>query len=253
MTEVTKTPEFTLADVKRTYFPIEKLAIAETEAQKAMDAAGKIADAKVVFNFDPDKGLPDGYGMAIIPIGKKAKNEKGEDVGERITIGVCIAAIPTLAELQKTAEGVDYITNSIADALVTRVANAVRPRADGSTAHVIPSIVADFITSNRPEGVLAGYNSVAPAWVTLLRNKGMTLLTKELLRSILSSTAFASTGPYAKVPQTTWVTILEGMIASAAKANLTTVAMQDWLTTRDTSGMPHKDDVDLSDLDFSKM
>lgn len=234
----------TMQDVKRAFFGVANLAAGQVAAQEAADLVSK-ENGKIVFNFDAEKGLPEGYGLAIIPIAKKDEAKQ-----ERVTTGVCIAAIPELSSLNTTAEGADFVRLALADVLIAKIANAVRPRADGSTANVIPFSVADFITSNRPEGILAGFNAVAPAFVAVLKTKGLSLMTKELLRQILSCTAFAK-AQHPKIPQSSWVAILQGMIKSASDKGLTVAALEQWIESRDTAGMPQAEDVDLSDLDYT--
>lgn len=244
-TEAAETKAPVMSDIKKQFYSVDNIeagSAAATEALKIVEAAS----GKSVLNFDPEQDFPEGYGLAVGPI-----NKRNEALKKTETIGCYVAAVPSVAHILETAKeaGQKWIDSVLEDSLIARVANAVRPRSDGSTAASVPFSVEDFITSNRPEGLLVGFNKLAPTYVKVLKGKGLTFLTTALLRQILSSKAFAEQ-QFPKIPQASWESLLDSMIAKANKDGLTVGLMDEWKETRDEAGLPVDDDLDLSDLDF---
>lgn len=229
-------------DIKKEYFPSAKLADAQVAIEKATTIAADHG-LEVVFNFDTEKDFPAGYGISIFPIAKRINNVNQ-------TIGVAIGAVPDLATVQQHENGQQYITDSVIGSMVAKLANAVRPRnADGDTASSIPFSVDDFITSNRPEGVLLAFREFAGTYVKVLKKKGLTFMTESILRQTLQSAAFAAQH-VPNVPQDKWVQIIDSMIARAEAAGIAVGMLAEWKETRDSATLKDAA-VDLSDLDFS--
>lgn len=235
----------TMADIKKQFFSIENIEKGSEVATEAM-ALVETCKGKSVLNFDPAEDFPTGYGLVVGPINKRNETTKKTD-----TIGCYVAAVPSVAHILEIAKeaGQKWIDSVLEDSLIARVANAVRPRTDGTTAASVPFSVEDFITSNRPEGLLVGFNKLAPTYVKVLKGKGLSFLTTALLRQILSSKAFAEQ-QFPKIPQASWESLLESMIAKANKDGLTVGLMDEWKETRNEAGLPVDEDLDLSDLDF---
>lgn len=252
MTEQTQANEATgikapsIDNVKREFYDVAKLE-AGSQAAEYATAAAEAINGTVVYNFDVEKEFPEGYGLAIIPLQKKSKDD-----GTMQRIGVAIGAVPSFDLMMQDKDGAQYAKQAVEDSLMAKLANATRPRSDGQTAASVPFTLQDFVTSNRPEGVLVAFRKLAPAYVKVLKDKGLKLMTDGILRSILESKAFAE-DQFPSIPQTTWEGLLDSMLAKAAEKNLNPGLLEEWRKTRDEAGMPSDGDVDLDGLDFSKI
>lgn len=231
-------------DVKKVYFPSGKLA----EAQEAIAKVNAIAaehDLGMVFNFDVDAEFPNGYGIAIVPVTKNIDSKN-------TTVSVAIAAIPDLETVSAEEGGQQFINKAVVASMIAKLANAVRPRGEtGETAASIPFSVADFITSNRPEGVLLAYRKLASAYVKVLKKKGLLYITESILRQILQSAAFAEQ-QFPTIDQSKWEQILDSMIARAEGDELAPGLLVEWRTSRDSAELVDSN-VDLSELDFDDL
>ena len=232
--------------VKKQYWPVSQLEAAQPAIGKVIEAVQSV-NGTLTFNFDTEKELPEGYGMAIVPISKKDKES-----GKMVTMGACIAAIPDYDAVVSDPDGAKFARTAVEDKFIAKVANAVRPRSDGSVASSVPFSLHDFITSNRPEGVYVAYRKLASAYVKLLKKQGLKLMTDSILRMVLESKAFAE-AQFPKVPQKSWEGLLDAMIAKARAEGMEPGAMIEWRATRDNAGMPVDEETDLSDLDFSNI
>lgn len=229
------------ASIKKAYFASAELATAQVTVE-AMNSVCEQYGLTVVFNFDPEKEFPAGYGIGIIPIAKRVG-------GETVTLGVAIAAIPDVAEVQAHENGNQFVTDAVVGNMMAKLANAVRPRGEqNETASSIPYSVDDFITSNRPEGVLLAFRKYANAYVKVLKKSGLKLLTESILRQALQSKAFAEQ-QFPRVGQDKWLAILDNMIARAEADGVAAGMLTEWKQTRDSATLTDED-VDLSDLDF---
>lgn len=239
--EESEAVEYSVEEIKKTYYSSAQLA----DAQTYLDTVTAIAEQHeldVVMNFDQEKEFPQGYGLAVIPTAKRVD-------GENTVVGVAIAAIPDMATVQNHEGGNEFIENAVISNMMAKLANSVRPRGDaGETAASIPFAVEDFITSNRPEGVLLAFRTFAGAYVKVLKKKGLKFITESILRQVLQSAAFAEQ-QFPSISQDKWTKILDNMIARAEQEKLPVGMLQEWKQSRDSAELPTKD-VDLSDLDF---
>lgn len=242
--EASKAPK--LENVKREFYDVSQMEKAQDAAMYATEAA-EAEKGQVVYNFDIEKEFPEGYGLAVIPLQKKNK-----ELGAMERIGVVIGAIPDFSTIMEDKAGAVFCKQAVEDALMAKLANATRPRADGNTAASVPFSLQDFITSSRPEGVLVAFRKLAPAYVKVLKDKGLKLMTDGILRSIMESKAFAE-DQFASVPQSTWEGLIDSMIAKAKEKDLNPGLLEEWRKTRNEAGMPSDGDVDLDGLDFSKI
>ena len=244
VTELAKAKTKAIASIKKAYFPNAKLA----DAQVTIDAMNQVCadyNLAVVFNFDTEKEFPAGYGIGIIPIAKRSG-------GETVTHGVAISAIPDVETVQLHENGSQFVIDAVIGNMMAKLANAVRPRGDNNeTASSIPFTVEDFITSNRPEGVLLAFRTYANAYVKVLKKGGLKLLTESILRQALQSKAFAEQ-QFPSVGQDKWLAILDNMIARAESDGMAVGMLAEWKTTRDSATL-QDEDVDLSDLDFDSI
>lgn len=244
-TEVAKPVENPMNKVKKQFWNVSQLEVAQETVNKVMETVNA-ATGMLKFNFDPAKDFPDGYGLAVVPICKK------DAKGAMQTLGAAIGAIPDYTSLITTPEGAAFAKEVTETALMAKLANAVRPRADGNVAASVPFTIEDFITSNRPEGVLVAFRKLASAYVKLLKGQGLKLMTDNILRSVLESKAFAEM-QFPKVPQASWEALLDSMIAKAAEGDMQAGMLVDWRKDRDNAGLPSDEDVDLSGLDFADL
>lgn len=229
-----------LDDVKKRYFSPDTL----EDAVAYVNLVSAIEGIKVQTNFDmaDPNALPDGYGLAILPINQRLPDGKGNQ-----TIGVAIAAIPDPATVGLHEKGEDFIRSIITDVLCARVTNAVRPRADGSVAGTIPFKIEDFLESQRGRESLKAFSAIAGIFVKALRRKGLKLITSQSLRTILQSATFAQS-QFAKIPQAKWETLLHAMIGSATKLGHDPAVLKNWLETRNETEAQEIEDIDFGDL-----
>ena len=244
MAAFTKARDKAIATIKKQYFPSAQLDKAQV-IMGSMNAIANQYNLDVVFNFDVEKDFPAGFGIGIVPIAKRSK-------GETVVLGVAIAQIPDIETIQNHENGNQFVLDAVSNNMMAKLANAVRPRGDNDeTASSIPASVEDFITSNRPEGVLLGFNTYASAYVKVLKKSGLKLLTTSILRQALQSKAFAEQ-QFPRVTQDKWLKILDSMIVRADKDGIAVGMLADWKQSRESAELVN-DDVDLADLDFGGM
>lgn len=236
-------PTTKVEDIKTQYFASQALNDAQTAINSAMEVAEEHG-LDVTFGFDTEKDLPDGYGIVIGPINKRIN-------GENTVIGVAVGGIPDLETVMNHDHGKQFVVDAVSGAMIAKFRNAVRPKADGSTASSVPFTVEDFITSSRPEGLLLAYRTFASTYVKALKNKGLSFLTETILRQVLSNKAFAEQ-QFPSVPQEKWVYIIDSMIAKASEKGIAAGMLAEWKNTRDSATLD-TGDVDLSDLDFAEL
>ena len=230
-------------DVKKVYFTSAQLNDAQTEIEK-VNAIAEEHGLDMIFNFDTEKEFPAGYGIAIVPVAKRDKQAE-----KNVVVGVAVAAIPDLETVAASENGNAFIVKAVSGNMIAKLANAVRPRGEsGESAASVPFTVEDFITSNRPEGLLEAYREYQSAYVKVLKKKGLKFITDSILRQVLQSAAFAEQ-QFPSVPQDKWEQILDSMIARAKKEGIAPGMLTEWRETRDSATLSDRD-VDLSDLDF---
>ncbi len=232
---------FTLGDVTKRYFSPDQL----TEAQAVLSQIVEVAEeGEIKRNFKPEEPFPEGYGLAVIPLSRRG-NVPGAG---NITIGVAIAAIPDPEMVGSHDKGAEFIRAVITDTFISKVANACRPRADGTTAPTIPFDIMDFLESRRGRESLKAFSEIAPRFVKALRQKGIRYMTAQLLRQTLQSKQFAET-QFEKIPQEAWQKVLDGMIVKAREAQLDPAVLVNWKDTRDATEVADIGEIDLEEFD----
>lgn len=235
---------FTLADIEKKYYEPNEAGEFDADAINYLSQVETVAKAAKSFrtNFDAEQdGIPEGYGLLILPISKR-----GTDGNE--TIGAAIVAVPTLAttagySVDGNSVGEDFIQDAVLAAFSVKVANAVRPRADGTVAGSIPRTLADFLESRKRGEGFKTYTAIASDMVKALKEKGLKNITTSMLRQCLSSKQAAESF-YRTVSQDKWVKILDAMIGLAAKRSLDPAILIDWKNTRDEA------ELEAVDLNF---
>ncbi len=241
-TDGTESDAFKLGDVVKRYFSPDQL---QDEAQAAVSKIVAIAKTgEIKRNFNPEEPFPDGYGLAVIPLSKRGDTPGGGN----ITIGVAIAAIPDPELVGSHDKGGDFIRAIITDTFISKVANACRPRADGTTAPTIPFEIMDFLESRRGRESLKAFSEIAPRFVKALRKKGISYMTAQLLRQTLQSRQFAES-QFEKIPQEAWQKVLDGMIVKAREAGLDPAVLINWQETRDATEVADIGEIDLEEFD----
>lgn len=230
--------EPTLQDIERKHFAYENIEQGNEYAQSAIALAEK-AGVEPVLNFDPEQDFPEGYGLAILPLTERVP-ERGN-----VTKGLCIAAIPSVAQVLETDSGQSWVTKQITDAMIRQVVSSAKPK-DESAVASLPLKVEDFTTSSRSSG-LAGFNAVASIYVRALKEKGLQFINKGLLKQVLVSSSFAES-QFPRIAQENWVTVLQSMITHAAKEGFEAGNLSHWLKTRDQVEVSTAD-IDLSDIE----
>jgi hypothetical protein len=236
--ETKETEKFTLQDVARKSFSVDELESAQAYISKAVEAA-KAEKVDPVFNFDVNENLPEGYGLAVIPLTERVTG-KGN-----VTKGLCIAAIPSVNTILEADSGESWVIKQITDILIRNVKSSATPSDDGSITS-IPFKVEDFTTSTRASA-LAAFNAVASLYVKALKEKGLKFMSKGLLRQVLASAAFAKQ-QFPKIDQDNWQLVIKSMKAHAAKDGLDAGILSHWAKTRDEVEVSTAS-IDLSDIE----
>ena len=227
----------TLQDIEKRYFsPDEVLTLGVNYFNAVQDVAETIASN---FDVDSEEGFPEGFGLAIIPISERQD-------GKNVVTSVVAAAVPTLAQIQATDGGTAFIDEMLQNALMTKVANAARPKDGQVGAPVLPKSVADFMEGARRES-LKGYQAVAMIFVKKMKKKGMKTLTPVQLRECLQSAATANQY-YPNVSQTFWEKLANGIIQLGEKKKLDMQPVKHWLETRDEASARVVDDDMLAGI-----
>lgn len=235
---------FDLQSVDRKYYAPSDIKEGFESAKEIVAGLNELGIA-AQYNFNPEEEFPEGYGLAIIPLSKRVPQQGN------VNVNVCFAAIPDPETVAQADGGADWIYSTLTAALLAKVANNARPKADGSTAGSLPLSVNDFITSQRAGENLEAWKKYAPRYVQSLKQKGkgrrIRRLTVALLKQILQSAEFAES-VYSKIPQTAWEKVLDSMIKNAKADGYDTSALEHWKETRDSAEM-EEPTLDLDDLD----
>lgn len=236
---------FTLADVERRYFPPVEVADAAAYIAKIESIAG-LDPKDVKRNADLEKdGLPEGYGVAILPINKRTKDADGEPT--TVTTGIGIFAVPDFATIAETERGQEFIRSVVMDQCMNKAANSVRPRTAGAAPVSMPFTLEDFIESRRGSGNLKTFTEIAPAVVKFLKKKGAPHMTSKLLRSTLASATFAEQ-QFPGIDQTVWEKLLANMVEMARKQGLDPAILHSWINTRNEADIDELE-LDMDDLE----
>lgn len=226
--------------IDKQYFSPDKVATDGNKAVTEVNAICQVAGIVPVTNFDTTKPFPAGFGLVILPIAKRSGQVTK-------TLGVCFGAIPDANTIAAAEGGEDFIRTAIMDRLFAKLANAVRPRGDNNeVSGTIPQTIADFITKQERGTSLTTFRELAGAYVSALKQKGISFMTPQILRQVLSCTAFARQ-QLPKVQQTIWNQILDSMIAAANSKKLDPAILIEWKSTRDNV------EFEVAELDFSDL
>lgn len=226
--------------VEKSYITPDRVQIDGQAAITAANEACKAAGVSPVMNFDASKPFPAGCGLLILPVNKR------EGQGTKV-VTICFGAVPDAATIAQSEGGEDFIRTAVMDKVFAKLANAVRPRGDsGEIGTNLPQTVADFITRQERGTSLTTFRELASSYVSALKSKGVKFMTPQILRQVLSCTAFAQQ-QFAKVPQAVWVKVLDSMIAAASKKKLDPSILLEWKSTRDSA------EFEVAELDFSDL
>ena len=228
----------TVQDIEKKYFSSDNVEKGGAYVNQVVELA-QAAKIEPTLNFDPNENLPEGYGLAVIPLTKRVP-DRGNVVN-----GVCIAAVPELETIAEAEGGQDWINKLVTDALLRNVSMAAKPKEEGALTS-LPLSVHDFITTSRSSG-LAAFNEFASNYVTALKKKGLKFMSKVLLRQTLSSAAFAKQ-TFPRIDQGNWELVIKSMIQHSNQAGIDVGVLKMWLDTRNQVEVSTVE-LDLSDLD----
>lgn len=233
----------------------------EADAEKAINAAVAIAThhgLPVAANWDTSTPKPADYALAIVPQMLTVKQTDG--TGKQIPVGLYIGALPTPEAIAAHGDaGNAWLRKVMVEAVTNRFANCTRVIRDPKNPAAfrqpssVPFKVEEFITAAGRDNSLVYFRKVAPAYVDLLKTKGVgtqpgaVTMTRDVLQAVLSSAATAQQ-LYAKVPQARWETLLDKMLADAKAAGIDPGLVAVWRASRDTVEV-QPDDFDLDGLD----
>lgn len=233
--------EFTLQDVDRCYFSPDKIVEANSYVAKVLSTGVEIKR-----NFDPTKPIPEGYGLAVVPIAKRQVTP-GTGSGN-VIVGVAVAAVPDPSLIVVHEKGEQFVRDVIMDHFLAKIANSVRPRKDGETAASMPIKVEDFIESRRGKESFKTFTEIAGKFVKGLRKKGLKFMSQPILRQVCQSTAFAKER-FEKIDQAVWIAVIGKMITAAKSENLDPAILQNWLDTRDSETLADVEELTIDGLD----
>lgn len=232
----TEVETFGLDDIERRYFSPDQL---DGDAQDYINLVTSIPNVAIKSNFDDE--VPTGFGLCVMPISKRG--EEGTEV-----IGVVIAAIPDPETIAQHEKGADFIKDVILSTTMAKVANAVRPRANGTTAGSIPFSIESFIEGGRRSGSLKTYTAIASKFVKALKAMGLKFITSGILKQTLSSASFAES-QFANIDQENWEKVLANMVAFAKSEGLDPAILDHWTATRNEAEAEVDNELDFSAFD----
>ena len=231
---------FDLQSIDREYLGPDK--IEEAVAKVEQIANGLEEHGLSPISNIPEDGIPDGYGMAIIPIGKR-------EGGEVVTTTVVFAPVPDPQLIAEKDGGEDWIYSTLVNALLAKVANNARPK-DGGTSGSIPYTIHDFITSQRGGGEdMAAWRKLGPQILKHVKEKSggkLNSLNMAVFKQVLQSREFAES-VYRSVNQKIWERVLDVFIEQADANGYNTAVLQHWKDTRDEVAI-EEPELDLDDL-----
>ena len=232
--------EFTLDSIEKRYFPPSDLQAAQILLSKIEVLKNNGVNVKMT--FDQEKEFPTGYGLAVIPLSER--QEGGE--GNKKT-GVVLAAIPDPDTIAQDDAGRQFIRENTIAAFLSKVANAARPRPDGQVAATMPFTIKDFIEGGRRGESLKSYTELSGDFVKALRKKGLKFISATILRQCLSNMAFAE-NQFSGIDQSSWVAVIDMMIAKATEKGLDVAIFANWKLTREDQEINELQDLDFADL-----
>jgi len=230
-------------DIKRAYYAPSDVEAINKAVEQAQEAANNDG-LPVSFNFDPEQELPEGYGIATVPITQRSKSSSGN-----VPIGIYIAAIPDPETVANSGvSGAAWIREAAINSLVAKFANAVRPRGEQQgLPETAPFTINDFITSASRDQGLGFFREIAPSWTKALKKLGLRIMNQTLLRQVLQSRTFAEQ-QFPNISQEKWETILDRMNQAAEQQGKDAGVIKEWRRNRDNTEISVQD-FDLDDLD----
>ena len=140
----------------------------------------------------------------------------------------------------KEENGKSFVDELVRSSLMTKVANAARPRPGQSGKPLLPRSITDFMESRQREST-KGFMEIAPFFVKGLKRKGMKTLTIGTLRDCLQSTAVAKQY-FPNISQERWTALGNGIVQKGKDENLDMSVVEHWLETRDEAAARVFDD-----------
>lgn len=239
--EASETVFETLDDIEKRYFSPDEVA---GPGGEYFAASAELTT--LITNFDmsaemgSEAGFPDGYGLAVIPISQRTEAGKNE------TVAVVAAAVPTLDMILSAEGGRDFVDDLVNSALMTKIANAARPRPGQTGVPILPRTLADFMEGGRRESI-KGFTEIAPLFVKRLKAKGMKNINPAMLRECIQSTAIAKQY-FPNVSQENWIRLANGVVQLGEAKKLDMSVVKHWIETRDEAGARVIDDSVLADV-----
>lgn len=242
-------PAFTIESLEKVYYAPEEIA---DKAVPYIDKVVNLANDKkldVRTNFDPNVGVPPGFGIYVVPLQRRADPKKdlgadGKPLEGNITIGVAITAVPSLSVLNSDQRGAPFIQSAVNRMFESKIVASIRPRSDGKLPPeaAMPKTLEDFIENRRETQTYGAFTEVAKLYLPELR-KQMAFLTPVVLRQCMQSKSYAASFPAVK--DEFWVKLLDSMIAKSNAKGWDASVMVNWKNTRDEAQIDAAADVDL--------
>lgn len=241
----------TASDVKKRYFRPSEIAAEAVAYINGVNAIPGIAgtaernyaDSMIRTNYPADYEFGnDGYGIAVIPVGKQSDDDSGNVVSV-----IVIAAVPDPELILADDSGQAYVRDVLVNSFCTRLGNAARGKKDGNFAPM-PFTVQDFITASRGKESLKTFSELAPEMVKALKEKGVKFMTVQILKNCLQSHAFAESQFGDKISQENWEFVISVLIERAGDKGLDPAILNSWLQNRNQRALELDIDLDFSDL-----
>ncbi len=231
-----------LDDIKKRYYAPSQLPQAGELLQQIHDAG-----LNPEMNFKSEEEFPANYGLLVMPL---VKRQGGPGEGNK-KIGVAVCAIPDLELFGESEKGKAFVRNIVSNYCAGRIQNALRPKADGTKADIIPFAIEAFLESKRGRESFKAYQDVAPIFVKALKKKGMGFMNPALLKQVLQFSEFALE-KFGNIPQEVWEQIIGKMVVMTRdKFNNDPSVIEGWLATRNDATLPEVETFELDDLDLA--
>lgn len=239
--------EFSLQSIEAAFFYPDQFDAAQQYMAKIMTVCSPR------FNWQVKDGeqhnIPDGFGLTIIPIMRRADKKAGEVEGNKVK-DVIVAQVPTPETILAHQLGDSFIRRTLLDTLDQRLVTFFKSvdsddEATEADWQEMPTSLEQFLMPKpRGEG-LKSFAKLGPKFVKQFKANRLLDMTLDTLKSCLQSSD-AAERIYPDYPQSVWQRTLKAMIKLAPAYEekgksipLPTQIFQHWLDTRDETAAVH--------------
>lgn len=197
------------------------------------------------FKRDDDGNVlppPEGMGLLILPMQRRPE---GDEVGLQLT-GIAANWAPTFEAAIDNPKGAEAVYEATLGLYARKIRAAINGADDGSPI-IFPETIDQYFERVARGESLQAFTKVVKGALEFLKSKGFKKLDAGTLRQILSNATFAA-ARYPKLPQSSWIALMDLMAESAKKQGLDPAIYDTWKRTRDDAQLEEIDELDLSGL-----